>query len=105
MVEEMEVKVKDMRRRYKNVTIDFETLVRLMFNIELIDGEKRFLVKRINGVLLEHFLQEHLTQDSGQLINQSADAQVLIVDDGLLVLKDLAHINGSLGLLISIGKL
>ena len=41
MLEEMEVKVKDMKRRYKNVTIDFETLVRLLVNIDLVDGEKK----------------------------------------------------------------
>lgn len=41
LVEEMEVKVKDMKRRYKNATIDFETLVRLLCNIDLIDGEKK----------------------------------------------------------------
>lgn len=41
MVEEMEVKVKDMKRRYKNATIDFETLVRLLTNIDLVDGEKK----------------------------------------------------------------
>lgn len=40
-VEEMEAKVKDMKRRYKNVTIDFETLVRLLTNIDLVDGEKK----------------------------------------------------------------
>ena len=41
MVEEMEVRVKDMKRRYKSATIDFETLVRLLTNIDLIDGEKK----------------------------------------------------------------
>lgn len=41
MVEEMEVKVKDMKRRYKTATIDFETLVKLLTNIDLVDGEKR----------------------------------------------------------------
>lgn len=40
-VEEMEVKVKDMKRKYKNVTIDFETLVRLLVNIDTVDGEKK----------------------------------------------------------------
>ena len=40
-VEEMEVKVKDMKRKYKNATIDFETLVRLLTNIDLVDGEKK----------------------------------------------------------------
>jgi predicted RNA-binding Zn-ribbon protein involved in translation (DUF1610 family) len=41
MVEEMEVKVKDMKRRYKTATIDFETLVKLLTNIDLVDGEKK----------------------------------------------------------------
>ena len=41
MVELMEVKVKEMKRKYKNATIDFETLVRLLVNIDLIDGEKK----------------------------------------------------------------
>ena len=40
-VEEMEVKVKDMKRKYKTATIDFETLVRLLTNIDLVDGEKK----------------------------------------------------------------
>ena len=41
IVEESESKVKDMKRRYKNATIDFETLVKLQMNIDLIDGEKK----------------------------------------------------------------
>ena len=40
-VEEMEVKVKDMKRKYKTATIDFETLVRVLCNIDLVDGEKK----------------------------------------------------------------
>ena len=39
--EEMEVKVKDMKRKYKNATIDFDTLVRVLCNIDLVDGEKK----------------------------------------------------------------
>ena len=39
-VEEMEAKVKDMKRRYKAATIDFETLVRVLLNIDLINSEK-----------------------------------------------------------------
>ncbi len=41
ILEEAEVKVKDMKRRYKTATIDFETLVRLLINIDLVDGEKK----------------------------------------------------------------
>lgn len=32
---------------------------------ELVDGEQRLLIQRIDGVLLEHLLQEHLTQGVG----------------------------------------
>ena len=41
MVEEMEAKVKDMKRKYKTATIDFETLVRLLVSIDLVDGDKK----------------------------------------------------------------
>ena len=41
IIEEMEVKVKDMKRRYKDATIDFETLVKMLLNIDLVDGEKK----------------------------------------------------------------
>lgn len=41
MAEEMEVKVKDMKRRYKGATIDFDTLVKLLVNIDLVDGDKK----------------------------------------------------------------
>ena len=40
-IEESEVKVKDMKRKYKTATIDFETLVKLLVNIDLVDGEKK----------------------------------------------------------------
>ena len=50
-VEEMEVKVKDMKRRYKTATIDFETLVRVLCNIDLVDGEKK----------AEHELEQFIT--------------------------------------------
>ena len=41
MMEEIEVKVKDMKRRYKTATINFETLVKLLVNIDFVDGEKK----------------------------------------------------------------
>ena len=41
IMEETDVKVKDMKRRYKNATIDFETLVKLLLGVDLIDGEKK----------------------------------------------------------------
>ena len=71
---------------------------------ELVDGEQRLLVQGVDGVLLEHLLQEHLAQGGGQLIDQTADAQVLIVDDVALGVEHLAHLDGDLGLLIGLGQ-
>ena len=55
---------------------------------ELVDGEEGLLIQRINGVLLEDFRQENLAQSSGQLVNQAADSQVLIVHDALFRVKE-----------------
>ena len=52
MTEEMEVKVKEMKRKYKNVTIDFETLVKLLSAIDYVDGEKK----------PEHELEDFITK-------------------------------------------
>ena len=40
-MEESEVKVKEMKRRYKDATLDFDTLVKLLINIDTVDGEKK----------------------------------------------------------------
>ena len=72
---------------------------------ELVDGEQRLLIQGVDGVLLEHLLQEHLAQGGGKLIDQAADAQILVVDDIPLGVKDLAHLDGDLGLLIRLGQL
>ena len=56
---------------------------------ELVDGEQCLLIQRINGVLLENFTQVDLAQGSGELIDQAADTQILIVDDGLFSIKTL----------------
>jgi hypothetical protein len=50
-VEEMEAKVKDMKRKYKTATIDFETLVRLLSNIDLVDGEKKSEIELENIIM------------------------------------------------------
>jgi hypothetical protein len=62
-VEEMEVKVKDMKRKYKTATIDFETLVRLISNIDLVDGEK------MNEHELETFITNLPALDLQKILN------------------------------------
>ena len=72
---------------------------------ELVDGEQGFLIQRIQRILLENFLQENLTQSGGQLVDETPDAQILIVHDALLGVKDLAHLDGGLGFLVGIRQL
>ena len=72
---------------------------------ELVDGEQCLLIQRVDGVLFEHLLQEHLAQGGGQLIDQAADAQILVVDDVALGVEHLAHLDGDLGFLVALGQI
>ena len=65
---------------------------------ELVDREQRLLIERVDGVLLEDLGQENFTQGRRQLVDQSADAKVFIVDDGFLGVEDLADLDGNLRL-------
>ena len=62
-VEEMEVKTKDMKRKYKAATIDFETLVRVMSNVDLIDGDKK------NEHELENIITNLPARDLQKILN------------------------------------
>ena len=59
---------------------------------EALNGHQRLAVKRLEASLLENFLQEHLAKRGRQLIDQTADAEVLIADDVLFGLKHLADL-------------
>ena len=80
MVEEMEVKVKDMKRRYKTATIDFETLVRLLVNIDLVDGEKKTETE------LEHFVTNLPALDLQKILNNIDKLNQQIGLDNILYL-------------------
>ena len=67
--------------------------------------KKCLLVQGVNGVLLEDLLEEHLAERGGKLVDQPPDAQILIVDNILLRVEDLAHLNGNLGFLIALGQI
>ena len=80
MVEEMEVKVKDMKRRYKSATIDFETLVRLLVNIDLVDGEKK------SETELEKFITNLPALDLQKILNNIDKLNQQIGLDNILYL-------------------
>ena len=63
MTEMMEVKTKDMKRKYKGATIDFDTFVRALCNIDLVDGEKK------NEHELENILTTLPAKDLQKILN------------------------------------
>ena len=63
ITEEMEVKARDMKRKYKGATIDFDTLVRVLCNIDLVDGEKK------NEFELENFVTNLPARDLQKILN------------------------------------
>ena len=79
-VEEMEVKAKDMKRKYKTATIDFDTLVRAVSNIDTIDGEKKH----------EHELEDIITKlparDLQKILNNIDKLNQQIGLDNILLL-------------------
>lgn len=80
IMEESEVKVRDMKRRYKNAVIDFETLVKLQMNIDTVDGE--FL----NDVELEDFITNLPAMDLQKLLNNIDKLNQQIGLDNILYL-------------------
>jgi hypothetical protein len=78
ITEEMEVKVKEMKRKYKNATIDFDTLVKLLTAIDYVDGEKK----------PEHELEDFITKlpamDLQKLLNNIDKLNTLIGLENIL---------------------
>ena len=79
-VEEMEVMVKDKKRKYKTATIDFETLVRVLANIDLVDGEKK------SETELEHFITNLPALDLQKILNHIDKLNQQIGLDNILYL-------------------
>ena len=78
MTEEMEVKVKEMKRKYKNATIDFETLVKLLSSIDYVDGEKKPEHE------LEDFIQKLPALDLQKILNNIDKLNSLIGLENIL---------------------
>ena len=72
---------------------------------ELVYSLQRVRVQGLDGVLLEDLGEEHLAESGGQLVYDAADAEILVVDDGLLSVKHLADLDGDLGFLVAVGQL
>jgi hypothetical protein len=76
----MEVKAKDMKRKYKTATIDFDTLVRVLCNIDLVDGEKK------NSFELENIITNLPARDLQKILNNIDKLNQQIGLDNILYL-------------------
>ena len=80
IIEESEAKVKEMKRRYKNATIDFETLIKIQMNIDLIDGDKK------DETELENIITSLPAMDLQKLLNNIDKLNQQIGLDNILYL-------------------
>ena len=80
ITEEMEVKAKEMKRKYKGATIDFDTLVRILCNIDLVDGEKK------NEHELENIITGLPAKDMQKILNNIDKLNQQIGLDNILYL-------------------
>ena len=72
---------------------------------EALDGHESFAVQRIEGTVLEYFLQEHFAQSGGQLINQTADTEVFVGNDILFGVEYLTNFKGNLSFLVGTSQI
>lgn len=80
LTETMEVKAKDMKRKYKNATIDFDTLIRVLCCIDLVDGEKK------NEHELENIVTNLPARDLQKILNNIDKLNQQIGLDNILYL-------------------
>ena len=66
---------------------------------EALNCKQGFVVKRLNGALLEYFLEEGFTKSCGQVINKSCDAQIIIGNNVFVSIKHLTYFKSHLRLL------
>jgi hypothetical protein len=64
LMEETEAKVKEMQRKYKSASIDFEILCKMLCNIDTVDG------LRLNQYDLENLINDLAAKDMQKILNQ-----------------------------------
>ena len=102
MVELTKVKTGELSDLLKTVNKGvsmYEELSRGLGNVEIVlkealHGHKSLAVERLKRSLLEDLLEEDLAKSGGELIDKSADAEVLIGHDGALDVEHLTNLKG-----------
>ena len=69
------------------------------------DDIEGFVVNRFQGFFSEDLTYKHVADLSGQLIDQTANAQTVVTENVFVSIKDLADLQSSAGFLVGIGKL
>ena len=72
---------------------------------ELVNCSQRVFIQSVYGIFLEYFIEEHLAEPCRQLIDNSAQAKGIILDNALVRFKNRTDLNGNLGLFISVRQL
>ena len=68
---------------------------------EALHGVERIAVKRFKRALLKDLLQKRLTKRGGKLIDQSSDAEIVIINNVLFGIKYLADLKCDARFLVS----
>ena len=68
------------------------------------DGDQGFFINRVQSFFVKNLINEHFADRNRKLVDQSADAQLVITEYILLCLEDLAHFKGCMRLFIRIRK-
>jgi hypothetical protein len=72
---------------------------------EALNRHQSLAVKRFQGAVFEYFLKEHLAQSSRQLIDQTADTQILVADNILFGIEHLAYFQRDLCFFVGTGEI
>ena len=63
---------------------------------EALNRGKRFSVQSFDGAFFENFVEEHFAKCGGKLIDQSANAEIIVADDGFIRIEHTADFESCL---------
>ena len=72
---------------------------------EALNGGEGFSVESLDGALLEDLVEEHFAEGGGKLINQSADTEVFVADDGFIRIEYASDLESSLRFSVGFGDI
>ena len=88
----------------------YEELSRSLRHVEVVleealDRHERLVIEAFERTVFEYFLEEHLAERGGKLIDKTSYAEVLVADDRLFGVEYLADLDRGLSLLVGARKI